>query len=255
MATCGAVLTVIAVASGCAAGGNSASAFKTGACVVVGLDSTGNGTISGVSCTNPPADFDKVVAVEDGSSAACTTGDRTFQDQATGKTYCLEDLYNMAAGSGANSNSNSSPAAQNAAPSATPSQSTGFAFDFCRPAWKPLEQMNAAVQKGQVDQYGEMTWPNGAWPDAQTIATWNQVLDALSQQATAAGQSELASDAFQGKMQPGYNPQSDNGNGAIALGNETLNIAVACAPGGQQTGQSTISTYTSYDGFTWRPGN
>src|SRR5215469_18214747 len=73
--------------------------YQTGDCVVVGADSSGNGIIQRASCQNPPPDYDKVLRVLDSTNIACTVGDRTFIDGTANKTYCLEDLYNMAAGS------------------------------------------------------------------------------------------------------------------------------------------------------------
>lgn len=241
-----AITTLVVTACG-ASSGLSGNAYKTGDCVVVGVDQSGNGTIGRVSCTNPPADFDKAVTVVSGSNSVCTVGDRTFQDQVTNATYCLEDLYNMAAGQGGSSAA--------ASPSPSSSASSGFAFSFCSPAWPALEQMNKAVHAGHVNSFGDMVWKPGVWPGPATISSWNQVLTSLASAANTAGQSAVSSEAQQAQLPTGYNPSSDNGNLAIALGNQTLLIAQACAPGGEATGVSTVDSYKTFDGFTWYPGD
>jgi hypothetical protein len=183
-----------------------------------------------------------------GTGVACTTGNRTFIDESAGVTYCLEDVYDLAAGA-------SSGDGAGGTPTPSPTTSGGFAFAFCGPAIPALEQMNATVHKGHVDQFGNLVYPAGVWPGSSTIGHWNKVLLALSRQASSAGQSGVDSDAYDAQMRQGYQPTSDGGLGAIALGNETMNIAMACAPGGPETGSSAVESYQTPDGFTWYPGN
>jgi hypothetical protein len=242
---------LVAALAGCGAssGLNDGSSYASGDCVTVGVDSSGNGEISQVSCEHPPTpDIDKVLSVLSGSDGTCAVGDRTFQDQVTNETYCLEDIYVMGLGSGSSTAAGPSPS-----PSAT--QSAGYAFDFCAAAWPALEKMNAAVDKGKTGSSGDEAWAPGTWPGPATIKHWNKVLRTLDRQATAEGQGGVASDAFESQMPGGYNPNTDQDLAAIGLGNETLDIAMTCAPGGQQTGSSAIDSYTTFDGFTWYPGD
>jgi hypothetical protein len=223
--------------------------------VTVGLDSSGNGEISQVSCTSPPTpDIDKVLSALSGSDSACTVGDRTFQDQVTDQTYCLEDIYVMGLGSG--SSGAAAPAPSPSAPSPSPTQAAGFAYGFCSAFWPVLEKMNAAVAKGHINRStGNETWARGTWPGPAGVRSWNRALHMLDQQATAVGQGEIAGDAFDAQMLAGYNPNVSGNTGAIGLGNETMDIAMTCAPGGTQTGSMTIDSYKTFDGFTWLPGD
>lgn len=235
----------------CASGSGSNPTFKTGDCVVVGQDQTGNGTISGVPCGNAPADFDKVLSVVNNTNGVCYEGDRTFVDDVTGNTYCLEDEYNMAAGDG-----NSAAAS----PTPAPTPTSAFAFSFCSQYWAPLEAMNAAAYaatQAEVATQASANPPPLPWPSGATVTTWNQDLEALYKTATTVGQSQIAGDAYQAEMLPNYNPNTDQDLGAIALGNMTLQIAQLCQTGGTATGVSTVDTYTTtYPAkFVWYPGD
>ena len=90
----GVIILLIIVAAIIGHAVSSANAISTGDCVVTNPNVLTGWDIKKVACDSNPGSsliVQKVVSVQNGSGGQCDLGLTTFQDDPSGKTYCLED--------------------------------------------------------------------------------------------------------------------------------------------------------------------
>ena len=84
-----AALLLLAIVGHAIGGGG----IKAGDCVTTFTNPLNNNShIFEASCSNPPANYYKVLQVQDGANGYCAIGDTTFQDDPADRTYCLESM-------------------------------------------------------------------------------------------------------------------------------------------------------------------